>query len=131
MSFDQLLQQLKARGNFGHEGRPGHVGGSAPSDAYSQGGDWSGEGIESFTRRGDTYTKEDGQYTLQVKFSKRRAGGNTVGEKAVITVEDVLMKPGFAHEPMRLDSGYGGKKLNRGRVLQEAEKYLEQIKKGG
>lgn len=30
MSFDNLLEQLKARGNFGHAGRPGKIGGSAP-----------------------------------------------------------------------------------------------------
>lgn len=30
MSIDDVFNVLKDRGNFGHEGRPGHQGGSAP-----------------------------------------------------------------------------------------------------
>lgn len=30
MSYDNLLESLKARGNFGHAGRPGKIGGSVP-----------------------------------------------------------------------------------------------------
>lgn len=130
MSFSRLLEQLKGgagSGNFGHSGVPGKVGGSAPV-----GGGWSsvGGGILSYTRQGNTYTKEDPPYTVNIKFTKRTSSGNTVGEKATITVEDRSLPLGIAHEPIRLDTGYSKKKLNREMVANEADEYLDRIKRG-
>jgi len=140
MSLDEFFTTLKARGNWGHEGRPGKHGGSLPKAGIpghtqtstpptERPGPWSGEGLSSYSRQGNTYTKEDGPYTVKIKFTNRTAMGKKVGDKATITIEDVTLRPGFAHEPLRLDTGFTGKKLNRERVSQEADAYLEKIKR--
>lgn len=126
-AIQEVHEEYKAQGNFGHAGRPGKVGGSAPGGGA---GGWSGEGIEAFSRKGNTYTMEDAPYTVNIKFTPKTALGKTVGEKAVITVEDRTLRPGIAHEQIHLDTGFSGKKLNRERVANEAHAYLEKIKRG-
>jgi hypothetical protein len=132
MKMRLVFKGGKGSGNFGHAGRPGKVGGSAGS------GGSSGSGGASFEKGpNNTFTKKLGNKTVTVKFGTKTTSmegigrkRTKVGETATISVHDPDLPFGVTHESIRLDTFSTGKKLDRAKIFDIANKYLHHIASG-
>lgn len=102
VSFDKRYDGGPGSGNFNHEGRPGKVGGSAPSDGPD---DDKTSGVESVARKlkcltdGETVSAQDLRFGAEITLEKRYGDDESMMCKEtgeVISISDLLDSKKFS-----------------------------------
>jgi hypothetical protein len=109
--YRHLREGGEGSGNFGHDGRPGSVGGSAPN---APGGKW----------RDDAYTKDGKVDLVPISFAQS-IPGNKLGKSDIVKLKQWIIEHGI-DEPgiLAFDKNTGEIKLGEGNHRAEALRQL-------